>query len=114
DSIDDVRRLIETYLAARTSPIAFLIDGFDAKLHGGSGKRADWRLVGELAQFYPVILAGGLTPENVGEAIAVCRPMAVDVSSGVETAGLRDEVKISTFVEEAKTAFSRLSQIQPV
>jgi phosphoribosylanthranilate isomerase len=60
------------------------------------------------------MLAGGLTPENVGEAIAATRPIGVDVSSGVESFGIRDEAKIRRFVEEAKSAFSKVAQSQPV
>ncbi|HPL87284.1 MAG TPA: phosphoribosylanthranilate isomerase [Deltaproteobacteria bacterium] len=64
----------------------------------GTGRVGDWRLLG-----IPFILAGGLTPENVGQAIAQTRPFGVDVSSGVEAApGIKDREKIRKFICEAK------------
>ena len=63
---------------------AFLLDGFRAGLHGGTGRTADWRVVRKAEGYGPVILAGGITPQNVAEAIAQTRPFAVDVASGVE------------------------------
>ena len=61
----------------------------------GSGRRFAWELLREIRR--PYFLAGGLTPENVGEAINVCRPFAVDVSSGIETAGRKDPAKMNAF-----------------
>src|SRR6266568_198106 len=70
-----------------------MLDGYDARLHGGTGKTFDWGLARLPAQIGKVILAGGLTPENVGNAIQVARPFAVDVASGVESApGIKDPV----------------------
>ena len=64
----------------------------------GNGRAGDWRRLG-----IPFILAGGLTPENVGQAIAQAGPFGVDVSSGVETApGIKDREKIRKFIQEAK------------
>lgn len=88
-------------------PIAYLVDGHQAGHYGGVGVRADWTLAQELARDWPIILAGGLNPENVGEAVSVVVPTAVDVSSGIETDGVKDPVKIRAFVEAARSAFRR-------
>jgi len=69
---------------------------------GGSGKTHDWVLAQTIAKQTPIFLAGGLTPENVGEAIQQVHAWGVDVSSGVETNGKKDIKKIRTFVENAR------------
>ena len=63
---------------------AFLIEGFHGELYGGGGVKADWQRVASLHGYGRLILAGGLTPDNVQEAIGIVRPYAVDVCSGVE------------------------------
>jgi phosphoribosylanthranilate isomerase len=63
---------------------AILLDGFVRGLHGGTGRTVDWKLARAARRYGRVILAGGLTPENVAEAIRVAQPYAVDVASGVE------------------------------
>ncbi len=70
---------------------------------GGTGETHDWVLARSIAQQTPIFLAGGLTPENVGEAIQHVHPWGVDVSSGVETNGKKDVKKIQAFVENART-----------
>lgn len=75
----------------------------------GRGKRGDWESLTAIASKRPVILAGGLTPENVAEAIRRVRPWAVDVSSGVETNGRKDATKIQAFVAAAKGALDDFS-----
>lgn len=84
---------------------AWLLDSYDADLLGGTGKTFDWSAAREAKRFGTIILAGGLTPENVGQAIREVRPYAVDVASGVESAaGIKDPVKLRAFfkaVEEA-------------
>ena len=85
---------------------------FDAKppktpqaLPGGNGLAFDWRLVRGLDPGRPIMLSGGLTPENVAEAIAVTGVSAVDVSSGVESApGVKDPEKIAAFIRNARGA----------
>src|SRR2546421_3128267 len=69
---------------------------------GGTGETHDWVLARSIAQQTPIFLAGGLTPENVGEAIQHVHPWGVDVSSGVETNGKKDVKKIQAFVENAR------------
>lgn len=72
----------------------------------GRGKRGDWDSLSAVASRMPVILAGGLTPENVAEAVRRVRPWGVDVSSGLETAGRKDATKMRAFVAAAKGATS--------
>ncbi|MEM0215174.1 MAG: phosphoribosylanthranilate isomerase [Archaeoglobaceae archaeon] len=68
----------------------------------GSGKTHDWSISKRIAEIYPVILAGGLNPENVRRAIEEVKPFGVDVSSGVEKNGIKDEILIREFVRRAK------------
>lgn len=72
----------------------------------GTGTRGDWRAAAAVCARIPALLAGGLTPENVGDAIAAVRPWGVDTSSGVETEGAKDPEKIRRFVAIAKEASS--------
>jgi phosphoribosylanthranilate isomerase len=77
----------------------------DASRPGGHGRAFDWVLLARLARKKPMMLSGGLTPENVAEAIRIVRPDAVDVSSGVERAvGEKDVEKIRNFVKNARAA----------
>lgn len=77
---------------------AFLLDAFHTTLKGGTGRTIDWSKAREATRYGRVILAGGLTPENVAEAIRQVRPFAVDVASGVEvTPGVKDASKLRAF-----------------
>ena len=79
---------------------AFLVDASVKGLYGGSGVTADWNGAAELAKKYPLLLAGGLTPENVAEAVGRVKPWGVDVASGVESEpGKKDASKMKTFVK---------------
>jgi len=81
-----------------------LVDA-DTPGYGGSGARADWTLARAVARKRPILLAGGLTPDNVAEAIAAVRPFGVDVASGVESSpGIKDARKIAAFVAAARAA----------
>lgn len=74
---------------------AILLDAFDAKLYGGTGKTADWGIAREAAKLTKIFLAGGLSPENIAEAVRAVEPFAVDVNSGVESApGKKDADKL--------------------
>ena len=80
-----------------------LIDAAVKGVYGGSGITADWTAAAELATKYPLLLAGGLTPENVADAVRQVRPWGVDVASGVESApGEKDAGKMVQFVKEAR------------
>lgn len=81
-----------------------VLDALSVDGYGGTGTRIPWGDAARLAARIPipVILAGGLTPHNVAEAIALARPHAVDVSSGVETGGLKDSKKIEEFIRNAR------------
>jgi phosphoribosylanthranilate isomerase len=85
---------------------AVLLDSFSKGQYGGTGKVHDWNLskqVVEAVAPVPVILAGGLKPENVKEAVLAVKPYAVDVASGVEASpGVKDHGKVRAFVENAK------------
>lgn len=70
---------------------------------GGAGKQINWSLAAEVAARRPLVLAGGLSPENVADAVAQVKPWAVDVSSGVETEGVKDREKIRAFIAAAKS-----------
>ena len=85
------------------------IERFHTDLHmldsgrGGTGRPWDWRLIGQRHSRVPVILAGGLEPENVAEGIAAVRPWAVDVASGVELEpGVKDPAKVEAFITAAR------------
>lgn len=88
----------------RTS--AFLLDGYVPGQQGGTGEVFNWELAVQAKVFgFPIILAGGLTPANIGSAIQSVRPHAVDVSSGVEfSPGKKDLTKVRAFIEGAKSA----------
>ncbi len=82
---------------------AFLIEGFHPEVYGGGGVQADWQRVATLHAYGRIILAGGLTPDNVQEAIRTARPYAVDVCSGVEASpGKKDWHKVRAFIRQAK------------
>ena len=81
-----------------------LLDRYDEHTPGGSGKTFDWSIAEGIANHEGVLLAGGLHAENVGDAIRQLTPWGVDVSTGVETDGIKDHAKIKAFVEIAKSA----------
>lgn len=87
----------------RANVRGILIDAFSDQAYGGTGQPVDWTLAEEAARSTPVILAGGLNPVNVVEAIKKVRPYGVDVSSGVEKSpGKKDPHKVKAFIEAAR------------
>jgi phosphoribosylanthranilate isomerase len=100
---------------ARQKGPAFLLDASVKGVYGGSGVTADWSMATELAKKYPLLLAGGLTPENVADAVRQVKPWGVDVASGVESEpGRKDPSKMKAFVKaildvrESESAWTRL------
>ena len=88
---------------------AYLLDAFSPEARGGTGGKFNWDLAVEAQKFgKPIFLAGGLTPENVADAVRRVKPFAVDVSSGVESApGKKDTAKVRTFVQAVRNADSK-------
>lgn len=85
----------------------FVLDTFSELAYGGTGQTTDWGLAAEVAKQTHILLAGGLTPANVMEAIRTVHPYGVDVSSGVESApGKKDHAKIRAFVEAVRVVSS--------
>jgi len=81
---------------------AIFLDAYDENMYGGTGRQVDWKVIPKGLP-NPVILAGGLTADNVEHAINVARPYAVDVSSGIEASeGIKDAVKMRQFVEKVR------------
>ncbi len=92
----------------RTLAPAWLVDAYRPGAFGGTGQVADWGLAAGLAAQAPVLLAGGLRPENVAAAIAQVHPWGVDVASGVELRpGKKDTQKMAAFIQNAKKATDR-------
>jgi phosphoribosylanthranilate isomerase len=98
----------EDVMAAWPVGTPLLLDAADPERRGGTGTTVDWSRAAELARRRRVILAGGLTPDNVGEAIETVNPYGVDVSSGVEVSpGVKDPEKVTRFLANARHAFER-------
>ena len=85
----------------------YLIDSNVKGRYGGTGIKFDWKLAVPIAKEFPVIIAGGLTPDNVAEAIKTISPWGVDVSSGVETKGVKDMGKVKKFIQAVRKADER-------
>lgn len=109
-SVDEIVLEIGKHQRAGAPPAAFLLDAFSPKGAGGTGEKVDWGLAAAVNARVPVMLAGGLSPNNVAEAIQIVRPVGVDVSSGVEIDGRKSGEQIHAFVAAAQAAFAR----QPV
>ena len=87
---------------------AILLDGFDSHRRGGTGRTFDWQLARRAKSYGRIFLAGGLTPENVREAIRIAKPYAIDVCSGVEKApGKKDPARMRDLIRAVRAANRR-------
>jgi phosphoribosylanthranilate isomerase len=103
--LEAIRAYVETMRKAGRAPAAVLIDAHVAGQYGGTGQAAPWELLKDFDAGVPLILAGGLTPENVADAIRIVRPYGVDVASGVESSpGRKDPKRVHQFVAAARGA----------
>jgi phosphoribosylanthranilate isomerase len=100
----EARNLAEEYLDCPTPAMALLLDTHVSGSYGGNGIPGDWIVARARAERYPAILAGGLRPETVAYALRTVQPFGVDVSSGVETDGVKDAGKIMQFIAAARAA----------
>jgi phosphoribosylanthranilate isomerase len=106
----EISRYLEVCRTEVRLPDAILVDACQPGEYGGTGVTADWKAVAETHDAFaplPWVLAGGLTPFNVGDAIAVANPFAVDVASGVESRpGMKDPLLVRAFVSASRKAFA--------
>ncbi len=94
---------VEMAISQYNNAAGILLDAYTPGIPGGTGETFDWKRVPEKC-FASIVLAGGLTPENVNRAVKCTSPYGVDVSGGVESSpGIKDSVKVMTFVSNAKT-----------
>jgi phosphoribosylanthranilate isomerase len=104
-SIDQMKRWLTEAISAGRMPAAVLVDSSVSGQYGGTGMTAPWDMLTDLKLGVPLILAGGLTPENVAEAVRIVRPYGVDVASGVESSpGRKDLEKMKRFIDNARSA----------
>jgi phosphoribosylanthranilate isomerase len=96
----------------RCMPSLVLLDSCSSTAYGGTGQTGDWDVVADYprqADVPPMVLAGGLNPDNVAEAISAVRPWAIDVASGVETEpGKKSSERVKAFVSQARRALQQL------
>jgi phosphoribosylanthranilate isomerase len=108
-SLDDITRYLDSCRAFGGLPAAVLVDAAVAGQHGGTGRTVPWKLLADFDPGVPLILAGGLTPDNVAEAVRLVRPYGVDVASGVEGApAQKDPEKVHRFIANALEAAAAL------
>ena len=124
--VSEVARTVPVIKAFRVGPdfpvstldkyhdaFAFLLDGARTGQFGGTGASADWNVARRVVAAHRIILAGGLTPENVGAAIRTVQPYAVDVASGVETKpGKKDHARMKEFIDEVRRTEEQLNAPQ--
>ena len=98
----DAEHLPDHELLSSMDTDRLLLDTYVEGSNGGAGKCFDWSLAAGLDTVLPIVLAGGLNPDNVKQAIDQISPYAVDTSSGVESEGIKDEQKLKAFIEAVR------------
>lgn len=113
--VGDISLPEDTYLALRKDIALYqsygcycMLDTFKEGILGGTGQVFNWDIAKELAEDYPFFVAGGLTPDNVEQAMIEVNPWGLDVSSGVETQGQKDPYKIAQFIATIRSADQKL------
>jgi phosphoribosylanthranilate isomerase len=103
-TVEELEATLESYPRRKLSP-AWMVDTYKVGEYGGTGQPAHWDLARQLARKMPIILAGGLRADNVGEAIRYVNPYGVDVASGVESApGVKDLQKVRDFIHAVQVS----------
>ncbi|HZU38610.1 MAG TPA: phosphoribosylanthranilate isomerase, partial [Gemmataceae bacterium] len=103
ESLLGITRYLDICRQQGRIPDALLLDAHAPGLYGGTGRTAPWELLADFQPGIPIILAGGLTPDNVAEAIRMVQPFGVDVASGVESRpGVKDPDKVRRFIDNAR------------
>ena len=105
NSLQDIAGYLHRSRTLGQVPDAILVDAHVPGQYGGTGRVAPWDLLADFRPGVPLILAGGLTPDNVAEAVRIVRPYGVDVASGVEQQpGVKDAEKMRRFIGNAREA----------
>lgn len=99
---DVMKNIAKGYEVMSQESLICMLDTHIHGAYGGTGQVFNWQLAEDISQQIPVIIAGGLSPENIGQLIRRVKPWGVDVSSGVETGGQKDTSKIKEFVRQAR------------
>lgn len=109
DEIKQGKQLLagKEFICLLDAPVKATSTVLGMNTYGGTGETFDWQLARKVAARFPIIVAGGLTPANVGQLVNEVQPWGVDVSSGVETDGRKDISKIDTFIKAAKASSQR-------
>lgn len=108
NSLTDITRYLEVCRNTNRLPAAVLLDAHVPGQYGGTGQKVPWHLLADFQPGVPVLLAGGLTPDNVAEAVGLVRPYGVDVASGVESKpGVKDAEKMHRFIQNAREAAAK-------